>query len=129
MKIFISIVFNAIILYVLSYLLSGTENLVDGIIVAGWWKTYVIWGIILWGINVFIKPVIKIISLPFFFLFLWLTSIVINGVILYLLDFFINDILQIPGVSYSINWIINFIIAVAIFSILNIFYSILISKK
>jgi hypothetical protein len=31
--------------------------------------------------------------------------------------------------SYSINWWVNFIIAVAIFTILNMFYSLLFSKR
>lgn len=131
MKIFLSILFNALILYVLAYFLwPNVELWVDSWIIVEWWlKTYIIWWAILWIINVTIKPILKIMSLPLFFIFLWLVVLFINWVILWLLDYILNEILIIPGVSYDINWGINFIIAVAIFTILNIFYTLLFNKK
>ncbi|MDD2871796.1 MAG: phage holin family protein [Candidatus Gracilibacteria bacterium] len=136
MKILISILFNALILYLLTYLLganpSGTVQ--AGINVTGEPQVYIIGGLILGLINVTIKPILKILAIPLFFVFLGLVSFLINGVVLLLLDYIINDILIIKDVSYSIagqglDWWINFIIAVAIFTILNMFYSLLISKK
>lgn len=134
MKIFLSIAINALILYALTFLLW--ENAAKGIeawIIVEWWiATYIIVWALLWIINVTIKPILKLLSLPFFFLFYWLSVFVINGIILRLLDYFLNDILMIEGVRYSIVWwvfSINFLIAVAIFTILNMFYSLLFSKK
>lgn len=136
MKILISILFNALILYLLTYLLwANTSWSLNAWITVTWEpQVYIIWWIILWLINVTIKPILKILAIPLFFVFLWLVSFIINWVILLLFDYIINDILIIQNVSYSIawqglDWWINFIIAVAIFTILNMFYSLLISKK
>ncbi len=131
MKIFLSILFNSLILFALTYLLSeNPEKWIEAWILVEWWiKTYIIWWVLLWIINTTIKPILKILSLPLFFVFLWLVSFIVNWVILWLLDYIFNKILVIPGVSYSINGAINFIIAVAIFTILNMFYSLLFSKK
>lgn len=131
MKIFLSILFNAIILYALTYLLGmNPDKWIEAWIIVEWWiKTYIIWWALLWIINITIKPVLKILSLPLFFVFLWLVAFIINWVILWLLDYIFNEILVIPWITYTINWAVNFIIAVAIFTILNMFYTILFSKK
>ena len=140
MKILISIILNASILYIITYLLgpNAQESLEAGIIL---WcddcsyhslaamKTYILWGIILWGMNVTIRPILKILSLPLFFLFFGLVSFVVNGVVLVLFTYIINTLLQIPDVGYEINGIINFVIAVAIFTFLNTLYSLLFFKK
>ncbi len=130
MKIFFSIVFNAIILYLVAYFLAWNIEtwVAAGIIVEGWWKTYVIWWVILWLINITIKPLLKLISLPFYFITFWLFGLVINWVVLKLLDYTINSILKIDWVHYIIVWWTNFIIAVAIFTFLNMFYSLIFKK-
>lgn len=141
MKILFSIILNALILYIIVILLweNTSEWLKSWVTLGCWewclpnsveaWKTFLIWWIILWLINVTVKPILKILSLPFYVLSLWLFSIVINAVILGLLTYILNDILQIAWVWFTINWWINFIIAVAIFTILNMFYALLFFKK
>lgn len=131
MKILFSILLNASILYLLEYFLgpNSTWTVTAWITVAWWIKTYLIWGLILWLLNTTIKPILKILSIPLFFVFLWLVSFLVNWVVLWLFDRILNTILLIPWVSYTINWWINFIIAVAIFTILNMVYSLLFSKK
>jgi len=126
MKVLFSIIFNALILYVIAFLLNTPWW--EWVIIEWWKKTYIIWGIILWLINVTIRPVLKIVTLPLFFLFLWLVSFLINWIIL---KFFteIIAILNIPWVVYDIKDWINLVIAVAIFTFLNMFYSTLTSKK
>ena len=126
MKIFFSILLNASILFLIAYFLN-TDSETSAVLVSWGWKTYLFWGFILWLLNVFIKPVLKIIWLPFFFIFpiIWL---VINAIILWLLQKAINSALILPDMSYTINWWVNFIIAVAIFTFLNMVYSILFSK-
>ncbi|USN59472.1 MAG: phage holin family protein [Candidatus Peribacteria bacterium] len=79
--------------------------------------------------NITIRPILKILSLPLFFVFFGFVVFLVNAVILKLFDYIVNDVLIIPGISYSINGWINFIIAVAIFTILNMVYSLLFSKK
>ncbi|MDD4151290.1 MAG: phage holin family protein [Candidatus Gracilibacteria bacterium] len=129
MKILFSIIFNAIILYLLAYFMAGNGRVEAGIIVEGGWKTYLIGGIILGILNFTIKPILKIISLPFYLLTFGLFGLIINGVILKSLDYIINNILKMDQVHYIIagNWI-NFVIAVAIFTFLNMFYSLIFKR-
>ena len=140
MKILFSIVINAFILYAITYLLwANSDGSIQAGIILGCddcsyssieaLKTYFIGGIILWVINTVIRPILKILSLPLFFLFLGLVSFFINGVLLYLFSYIINDMLMISGVGYEINGVINFVIAVAIFTVLNTLYSLLFFKK
>lgn len=141
MRILFSIILNALILYVIVILLwENTSEWIKSWIIL-WcgdscspnsieaWKTFLIGWIILWLLNTIIKPILKILSFPFYILSFWLFSIVINAVLLWLLTYILNDLLQIVGVWYTINWWINFVIAVAIFSILNMFYALLFFKK
>lgn len=140
MKILISIIINGLILYAITYLLGQNpeKSIQAGILL---WcgdcsytsiealKTYIIGGIILWIINVTIRPVLKILSLPLFFVFFWLVTFVVNGFILRLFTYIINDVLIIPWVWYEINGWINFCISVAIFTVLNMVYWLLFFKK
>lgn len=127
MKILFSILFNALILFTLGYLLNTSNQIWITIHWAP--QVYIIWGILLWLINVIIKPILKILSIPLFFVFLWLVAFLINWVILWLFDYILNNVLMIKDMWYHIEWWINFIIAVAIFTILNMVYSLLFSKK
>jgi putative membrane protein len=127
MKIFFSVLLNISILYLLTFLLTWNIDswLSDWIKVIGWWKTYVMAWIILGLLNITVKPVLKILSLPFSLFFLGFTVFLVNAAILFLLDYIINIIIAFPWISYSIDWPINFIISVAIFTFLNIIYSLL----
>jgi putative membrane protein len=140
MKVFLAILINAAILYAITYLLweNATMSIQAGIVLGcndcaytslEALKTYFTGGIILWILNTIIRPILRILSLPLFFLFFGLVSFFINGVVLFLFSFIINKILIIPWVWYEINGIINFAIAVAIFTILNTLYSLLFFKK
>lgn len=79
--------------------------------------------------NITIRPILKLLSLPFFLLFFGLTLFIVNGVILKLFGYIMNDVLIIPGISYVIEGWGNFVIAVAIFTILNTLYGLLFFKK
>lgn len=140
MKILISILINGFILYAITYLLgpSADNTIPAGIKLACGdcsytsieaLKIYIVWGIILGVINATIRPILKIASLPFFFLFLGLAWLIINGIVLYLFTYILNDILVIPGVGYEIIGLVNFAIAVAIFTVLNTLYALLFFKK
>ena len=131
MKIILSIIINALILFFMTYLLAWNldKGIPAGIVVVGGLKTYLIGWMILWLINITIKPILKILSLPLFIVFFWFAMLMINGVILKLFNYIVNNILIINWVSYSIQWGTNFIIAVAIFTVLNILAQLLFSKK
>jgi putative membrane protein len=131
MKIIFSILLNALILFIMALLLwENLNKWVEAWIVVVWsWKAYLLGWIILWLINVTIKPILKILSLPLFLVFFWLVVFIVNAIVLKVFDYIINNILIIPWVSYNINWWINFIIAVTIFTILNMLFSLLGFKK
>ena len=130
MKVLFSILLNASILFAMTYLLWANSNWLDAGIIVNWEpEIYFIWWIILWLINITIKPILKILTIPLFFVFLWLVGFIINWLILLLFWYIVNDILIIKWISYTIVWWDNFIIAVAIFTILNMFYSLLFNKK
>lgn len=124
MKIIFSILINACILFIMTLLLWEVWVTVNW-----WWKAYLLGWIILWLINITIKPILKILSIPFFLVTFWLVIFVINWLILKLFDLIINKILVINWISYSINWWINFIIAVTIFTVLNMLFSLFWFKK
>jgi len=130
MKILFSIIINSIILYTLTYLLAANPDkwVIDWITVEWWWVTFLLWWIILWVINTTVRPVLKILSLPLFFIFFWLVVFLINWIILKLFEYIINDILKIPWVSYTIDWWINFVIATTIFTVLNVIYQMFFKK-
>lgn len=133
MKLIFSIIINAIILYILWFFLSWNDSLEAWIIISPtWidmWKTLLLWGLIIWIINLTIKPILNIISLPFYLLFFGLVTFVVNWIILKLFTYIVNVLLVIPGIEYSIPNTFDFIIAVAIFTILNMVYSILFFKR
>ena len=140
MKILISIIINGLILFAITYLLwENADRWIQAWITLACdncsytsieaWKTYFIGGIILWVINVTIRPILKILSLPLFFVFFWAVVFIINAIVLQLFTYIINDLLAISWVAYHINGWINFVIAVAIFTVLNMVYSLLFFKK
>ncbi len=137
MKILISIILNGLILFAIAYFLSGNDSVWAGVTLGcspcsltslDAMKTYIIGGIILWILNVVIRPVLKVLALPLFFLFFGLVVFLTNAVVLFLFGFIINNLLQIPGVGYEIDGNLNFIIAVAIFTVFNTLYSLLFFK-
>ena len=137
MKILLSIIINSAILFIIAYFLQVSSSW-SWVIIANWlyeynelfaWKTYLLWGIILGLINLTIKPILKILSIPLFFVFFWLVVFIVNAIILYMLDFILTDMLIIKWIWYHIDWIVEFAIAIVIFTILNMIYSLLFFKK
>jgi len=115
MKIIISIIFNALILFAITYFLPDVKALWD-------LKLFFIWWVVLWVLNFFVRPILKIIWLPFILFTFWLFILVINGIILFLLEKIIIG-LNIEWVEFALNGTANFIIAVAIFTIFNTIYN------
>lgn len=133
MKLIFSIIINALILWAVAYFLSGNQELTSWIIlpeaIGDQYKTFIVWGFLLWIINVTIRPILNILSLPFYLIFFGLVVFIVNGIILKLLTYIMSVILIIPWVKFEFATTIDFLIAVAIFTILNMVYSLLFFKR
>lgn len=127
MKILISVLANAIILFGVAYFLPYDAATGTGIVATGGWQLYIAGGIILGLLNLLVRPILKIIGFPFMILTLGLFTLVINGIILKLLEKAIQAI-GINGVTYEIQGIAIFAIAVAIFTLFNTIASVLVKK-
>lgn len=82
MKILLRILINAGVLLLLPYLISGIQ--VDGIYVA------LISAVILGILNVSIRPVIKLLTLPLTILTLGLFALIVNGVFFWFVASFVD---------------------------------------
>jgi len=86
-KLIIQILTNAVAIYIAARVVNGfTLNEED-------FKTLFTIGFIFGMINFFIKPVLKLISVPLIFFTLGLFTIVINIVMLLLLDYFVPELI------------------------------------
>ncbi len=127
MKILISVLANALILFGVAYFLPYDSVTQTGVVATGGWQLYVAGGIILGLLNVIVRPILKIFGFPFMILTFGLFILVINAIILWLLEKAIHTI-GIDWVSYDINGTAIFAIAVAIFTIFNTIASALTKK-
>jgi len=107
MKLLFSIVINACILYAITYLLAANpEKSIQAGVMLGCGdcgyssvealKTYLIGGVILGVINITIRPILKILTMPLYLVFFGLVSIFVNALVLGLFSYIINDLLVIP---------------------------------
>jgi putative membrane protein len=110
-KIFIFLVVNSITIYLV-------DQLLDDFTVTGSIWAYLLIGLVIGVLNTFLKPALRVLSLPLLFLTAGLFSIVINAMILYL-GVLIIDILQIPDLAFTIEGIFTYIIAAFIIGLLN----------
>lgn len=120
MRLFVSILANALILYAIVALLPET-------LATGGLKLYAVGGVILGLLNGVVRPILKVLGFPFMVITLGLFSLVINGIILYLLEKIILA-LNVTGVSFSTVSFANFAIAVVIFTVFNTLYSVFLKK-
>src|SRR3990167_1387192 len=105
----IRILGNSLALYTANYL-------VPGFIVNGSWKEYLLAGAFLGLLNLIVKPVLKMISMPIIILTLGLFTLVINGLLLWTVDYIFDFV--------SIKDIMALLYAVVIITIVNLFISI-----
>ncbi len=90
MKILISVLANAAILFGIAYFLPYNTGTQMGILASGGWQLYIAGGIILGLLNVFVRPILKFLGFPFILLTFGLFMLVINAIILWLLENAIN---------------------------------------
>jgi len=94
------------------------HQLLDGFIVEGGTLGYVLIGVMIGFLNLFVKPVLKVLSLPFIFLTAGLFVIFINALIIWLTQSLVNFV-DIAGISLTIEGMGSYIAAVLLFGILN----------
>ncbi len=111
--IIIQIFVNAIAIFV-------AAKVVPGISFTGDNTTLLMAGFLMGLINFFIKPVLKLISLPFIFITLGLFTIVINIALLELLAYLVPEF-KIDGLAAAF-W------GVVVISAVNIFFSVAVKK-
>lgn len=84
-NLFLKITSGILGLWIASQFISGVEF-------TGNWKTLLIAGLILGLINFFIKPILKLITLPLRILTLGLFSVIINAAMIWLVDIFFIEL-------------------------------------
>ena len=89
---------------------------VPGFVVSGSWKEYLIAGTFLGLLNLIVRPVLKMISMPFIILTLGLFTLIINGLLLWTVDYIFEFM--------SIKDLTALLYAVIIITIVNLFVSI-----
>ncbi len=112
-----------LIIHILSNALGiwASARLVPGIVFEGDWEWLILTGAILGLINFFIKPIVKIVSLPLIWLTLGLFTIVINVLMLTLAA-------KISGTLFIETWTAAFW-AVVVISIINFVISSIIREN
>ena len=108
MRIILNLLINATIAYVLQRVLDGVHFMDFG--------TAVIFAIILGVLNIFVKPVLQILSLPLTIFTFGLFSSIINAVIVLLAGVFIDGVV-IDGIGYALIFSILLSILTSIFRI------------
>lgn len=121
LRILLTIVLNAVALYLVSYLLG--ENKFEITPLAG----YVAVGIVLGILNAFIKPILSLLSLPFMLMTFGAFLAIINMTLLWACVYLFETALSPLGVSFIITGgIVTYLVASLILSFLNtIFYFII----
>jgi putative membrane protein len=110
-RILIGILLNALTLFIL-------VEFLDEVTGEGGIKLFIIGGIIIGALNTFIKPLMKILSLPFVIITAGLFLIAINGVILYLTQWVINT-MEFRDVRLYFAGLGAYIIAAIVLGIVN----------
>lgn len=94
------------------------DQLLDGFLVTGGAWGYVLVGVMIGLLNLFVKPILKVLSLPFIFLTAGLFMILVNGVILWLAKEGVAFV-GIDGISLIIEGMGTYVIAVIVLGIIN----------
>lgn len=121
-KAVIGVVLNALALYGMTYALSSGVTYTGGI------RFFLLGGVIMGLLNTIVKPFLKLISFPLYFLFTGIMLIAINAVLVWLLVQ-ILDVLKLENVTLIIRDFPTYIFAGIIIGVLNWLEHLLIHKK
>lgn len=96
--------------------LYAADILIDGVLVSGGWKNYLLAGTALGILNLTVKPVLKTISMPLIILTLGFFRIIINALMLWIIDYAL--------VFVMIEGFTALILAAVIVALINFFVSV-----
>lgn len=111
MRILITIIANALALFLVSKIL-------DGFVFEGGLIAPVVVAAILAFLNFILKPILKLLSFPLVFLTGGLFLIVLNAFILYLADY-VLAVLDFDGVDLQVDTVLTYLLAAVIFGLAN----------
>jgi len=111
LKIFWSVMGNALALYVL-------VNYIDGVSYTGGVKFFVFSGIVLGFLNFFVKPFLKLLAFPLMAFSGGLFLIIINVGILWFLGYFL-DVAQFQGLSIEFSNLSVYLFAAIVLGLIN----------
>lgn len=120
-KIALGIVLNGLALYVSTLFISD-------IVYTGGLKFFIVAGLFIGILNVFIKPIMKLLALPFIFMSAGLFIIVINAIIFWLTVKLVN-VITISDVTVAISSPWTYLWAAIIFGLVNWVIHLIIHNK
>ncbi|MBI4232152.1 phage holin family protein [Candidatus Peregrinibacteria bacterium] len=107
----VGIVLNGVVLYLLI-------RVVDGISYTGGFKFFVLAGIVLGLINFFVKPLLKVLSLPFVLFTGGLFLVLINVFVLWFLSYFLS-VAEFRDVTLVFENFQTYVIGAIVFGVIN----------
>lgn len=110
-KIIIGVVLNAIAVFI-------AVEFIPEVTAEGGIKFYIIAGLIIGLLNVFLKPILKLLSIPFVIVTAGLFLVIINAFILYLAQWIINT-MEFKDVRFYFVGVGSYLIAAIIVGIIN----------
>jgi putative membrane protein len=116
-KIFLIILLNALVFWVLD-----TKIFLDKFIISGAIEGYFFVAIVFAMLNMFIKPILNIITLPFRLLTLGLLGFFMNAFMLWLLEGSVN-FLEMFNTQLEIDGFVTYILAGIVLSVLNTLFN------
>jgi putative membrane protein len=116
-KIFLIILLNAVVFWVLD-----TKIFLENFNVVGSIEGYFFVAVVFALLNMFIKPILNLITLPFRLLTLGLLGFVINAFMLWLLERSVN-FLEMFNTKLDIDGIMTYLLAGVILSVLNTLFN------
>ncbi len=120
-KIIIGVALNGLALYAVTWLLSDIQY-------TGGIKFFIVGGLIIGILNVFVKPLMKILSFPLMMMTIGLFSLVINAIIFWLTMRVVNGI-HLADISVTISGALTYLVAGIVFGLVNWFLHIFIKNK
>ncbi len=105
------IALNTVSVYLVAQVLPGFS-------VTGGTFGYVMVGVVVGLLNVFLKPILKILSLPFLFLTIGLFTLVVNGAILWIAERVV-EFLHVNAITFTIDGAFTYLLAVLLFGVIN----------
>ena len=94
------------------------QQILDDFVITGGVPAFVLIGVIIGLLNLFLKPLLKVLSLPFIFLTAGLFVIVVNAVILWFAEVLVSG-LAIGQIALSIDGMFTYVAAVLLLGFFN----------